>query len=405
MSSPNWNASNKRIVLIILFILALLLFYRVRILIVPLSLAAILAYLIEPGVKFLSRRTPLNRTLSIVLIYLLLIALVISIPVTAVSPIIVQGSNFINNLPRWIVQLGDYFSEPIVLSEGYEIPVDQLPLDQLFLSLSANLVTIVQTLGGRTLTIFGSVATATISTVGWGILILFISFYLVKDHDRLFEEVLNMIPNAYHDDIRHLSHQISLTWNAFLRGQLVLCLVVGVIVFVMALIMGLPNARNLAIFAGLMELVPTFGPILAAIPAVLIAFFQSDASWLSAYISPFWFGLIIVGLYALIYQFENYYLVPRIIGYHLKLHPLVILLGVVGGASVAGIIGILLAAPVLASARLVLRYIYCKLTDQSPFMEEIVALERVDTAVKPKPSPTNENRTTSKSENQDTAAI
>lgn len=153
---------------------------------------------------------------------------------------------------------------------------------------------------------------------------------------------------------------------------------------------------TLALIAGLMELIPTFGPILAAIPAVLIAAIQSEASWLGSLMSPFWFAVLVLAIYGFIYQFENYYLVPRIIGHHLKLHPMAVLLGVLGGASVAGILGILLAAPVLASIRLVWMYIYCKLTDQDPFSDEFSPFERVtkppQTAVSDPASPVQDNQ-------------
>lgn len=382
--SPLWSTSGKRTVVIILLVLALLLLFRIRILLLPLSLATMLAYLIEPLVKLLDQYVPLPRTLIILLVYLALVVLIISIPVIAIPPLVNQSSIFISNMPRYLAQIGPFFNEPIVLVEGYEIPIDELPFDQVFASLSTNLVNIVQTLGGRTLTIFSNVATVTIATVGWLILILIISLYLVKDHDRLFTTILNLAPESYRHDIHQLGSQISLTWNAFLRGQLLLCLVVGMIVFLAATVMGLPNAGSLAIFAGFMELIPTFGPVLAAIPAVLIALFQSEVSWLGDLMSPFWFGLLVAGIYALIYQAENYILVPRIIGYHLKLHPLVVLLGVVAGASIAGVVGILLAAPSLATIRLILRYIYCKLNDTPPFTKGHEVLEPVETAVIPK---------------------
>jgi predicted PurR-regulated permease PerM len=110
---------------------------------------------------------------------------------------------------------------------------------------------------------------------------------------------------------------------------------------------------------------------LADIPAALIVLFQSQSSWLGMHMSPFWFFVLIAILYTFIYQVENYYLVPRIIGHHLKLHPLVVILGVLAGASVAGILGIILAAPILATSRLVLLYIYRKLTDQPPFPDVV----------------------------------
>lgn len=390
-SSPPWSANNKRLVLMVLLLLLSLALYRFRLLLLPLSMAMILAYLIEPLVNQLAKRTPLSRNLSIAVIYLLLVAALVSIPVSTINPIVTQVSNFIHRTPQYIRDIGEFFEKPIVLLDEIVIPVDQLSIDQLFDSLSSNLVEVVQTLGGQTISIFGSLATATISTVGWTIMVLFLSFYLVKDHELLFESLVKLAPRSYQEDLVQLSEGISLTWNAFLRGQLVLCLVVGTIIFVIALIIGLPNAMTLALIAGLMELIPTFGPILAAIPAVVIAAIQTDASWLGSLMSPFWFAVLVLIIYGVVYQMENYYLVPRIIGHHLKLHPLAVLLGVLGGASVAGILGVLLAAPVLASVRLVWMYIYCKLTDQDPFSDGFMPFERTkkpsQTAVSNPPSP------------------
>ncbi|GJM42383.1 MAG: AI-2E family transporter [Ardenticatenaceae bacterium] len=374
----------------VLFVLVSLALYRFRLLLLPLSMAMILAYLIEPLVTQITKYTPLSRNLSIGLVYLLLVAALVSIPVSTINPIVTQVNNFIHRTPGYIRDIGEFFQDPIVLLDDIVIPVEQLSLDQLFASLSNNFVQVVQTLGGQTISIFGSLATATISTVGWTIMVLFLSFYLVKDHETLFDSIVKMAPQSYQADLYQLSEGISITWNSFLRGQLVLCVVVGVIIFVIALIIGLPNAMTLALIAGFMELIPTFGPIFAAIPAVLIAALQTDASWLGNIMSPFWFAMLVLGIYGFIYQFENYYLVPRIIGHHLKLHPLAVLLGVLGGASVAGILGVLLAAPVLASIRLIWMYIYCKLTDQDPFSDEFMPFTKVkvpNTAVPPSTLP------------------
>lgn len=400
-SSPPWSATNKRLVLITLLVLLALALYRFRLLLLPLSIAMILAYLVEPLVTQLAKRTPLSRNLSIAVIYLLLIAALVSIPVSTITPIVTQVTNFIHRTPQYIRDIGEFFQEPIVLADEIIIPVDQLSLDQLFASLSNNLVEIVQALGGQTISIFGSLATATISTVGWTIMVLFLSFYLVKDHEILFESLVRLAPQSYRDDLIQLSVGISATWNAFLRGQLVLCVVVGIIIFVIALIIGLPNAMTLALIAGLMELIPTFGPILAAIPAVLIAAIQADASWLGSLMSPFWFAVLVLGLYGFIYQFENYYLVPRIIGHHLKLHPMAVLLGVLGGASVAGILGILLAAPVLATIRLIWMYIYFKLTDQDPFSDGFMPFERT---TKPAPTAVSNSSSSPVQDKQDSTA-
>lgn len=379
--SPAWSASSKRLVLAILLILALLIIYRIRILLLPLLMAVVLAYLIEPVVQLLWQRTKLPRNVAIVLVYLAIVAGLISIPVSAITPIIHQTNNLINNTPRYLQRLGQFLQRPIVISEEIQIPIDELSLDQAFTSLSSNLVDLVQTLGSQTLTLFSSVATATLSTVGWTILVLFLSFYLVKDHEHLFRSVVEMAPPAYHQDLYRLSQEINITWNAFLRGQLVLCIVVGLIVFTVALIIGLPNAIILALIASIAEFIPTVGPVLAAIPATLVAFFQAETSWLSQFMSPFWLAVLVLGLYGLIYQVENYYLVPNIIGHHLKLHPLVVILGALAGASVAGVLGIILAAPVLATARLIFMYVYYKLTDRPPFPDMVVVPAENNSAV------------------------
>lgn len=372
-SSPDWNPSSKRQIILFLVIVLMLFIYRVRILLPPFILALLLAYLVEPLVNLITRRTPVPRILTIVLIYLLIIAALVAIPISAIPPVISQANGLINNIPVFIQQLNKLLlelQEPIYITDEIIIPLDQLPLDQALLSLTSNLVNIVQGFGGQTITIFGNVLGASVTTVGWVILILFLSFYMVKDHEQIFRSFSNLAPPEYQADLRYLSQQFADLWNAFLRGQLVLCFVVGLIVFFMAIFIGLPNALLLALIAGLMEFIPTLGPVLAAIPAIFLGYFQANNSWVGQLIGPFWFVVLIAIFYIIIYQLENYYLLPRIIGYRLQLHPIVVVLGAIAGASIAGILGIILAAPTLASARILFFYVYKKLTGHTPFPPE-----------------------------------
>ncbi|MCP4427333.1 MAG: AI-2E family transporter, partial [Chloroflexi bacterium] len=368
-SSPPWSASAKRAIVIILLAILALALYRIRVLLLPLITAVILAYLVAPLVQFITRRARLRRGWAIALVYLVILAALVSIPVSAISPIVSQVNNFINNLPHLVEQLGELLQQPIVIA-GNELPLNQVQIEQIYASLSANFITLVQTIGSQSLTVFGSIASATLSTFGWTFLVLFLSFYLVKDHDQLFRAILNLTPETYQSDLLHLSRELQLTWNAFLRGQLVLSGVMGLIIFSIALILNLPNALLLALIASVMEFLPSIGPVLAAVPAILSALFQSQTSWVGGLMSPFWFAVLIVGIYGLVFQLENYYLIPRIMGRRLQLHPLVVILGALAGASVAGLLGILLAAPTLATARLFILYAYAKLTDQ-PFFAQV----------------------------------
>jgi predicted PurR-regulated permease PerM len=362
-SSPSWSTHTKRTIIIVLLAALLLALYRIRNLLLPLVTAVILAYLVNPLILLITRRTRLNRNLVIAALYIILLAALVSIPVSAISPIVSQVNNFINNLPRFVNQLGELLQRPIIIA-GNEIPLDQPQFEQIYASLSDNFINLVQTIGSQSLAVFGSIASATLSTFGWTFLVLFLSFYIVKDHQILFQLILKLTPESYRSDLLHISHELQLTWNAFLRGQLVLSGVMGIIIFIIALIFDLPNALLLALVASLMEFLPTIGPVLAAVPAVLIALFQSHTSWVGNLMSPFWFAILMAGIYGLVFQLENYYLVPRIMGKRLSLHPLVVIVGALAGASIAGVLGILLAAPILATVRLFILYIYAKLTDE-----------------------------------------
>jgi hypothetical protein len=126
----------------------------------------------------------------------------------------------------------------------------------------------------------------------------------------------------------------------------------------------MPGALLLGLLAGVLEIVPNVGPILAMIPALLVALFQGSTA---LPVSNFTFVLITLAIYFIVQQIENNYFVPRIIGQSVNLHPLVILVGVIVGATQAGILGAFLAAPVLASVRVIGSYAYNKILDREPF--------------------------------------
>ncbi|MGD9404726.1 MAG: AI-2E family transporter, partial [Anaerolineae bacterium] len=207
------------------------------------------------------------------------------------------------------------------------------------------------------------------SSLLWIVSILVISFYLVKDADRLRAFLDRIAPPGYTEELGHLREEINHVWKAFFRGQVVLGFAVGLIVWFTMMIVGLPNAGLMGLLAGLLEVVPTFGPILATIPALLIAFFQG-----STYLpmSDFWFAVLVLAIYTVIQQTENAYLVPRIMGRRLLLHPVVIFIGVLAGGLLFGALGVLLAAPFIGTLRVLLTYIYAKLLDKDPFPPEFV---------------------------------
>jgi N-acetylglutamate synthase-like GNAT family acetyltransferase len=162
-----------------------------------------------------------------------------------------------------------------------------------------------------------------------------------------------------------IRRQITDVWNAFLRGQLVMGLAMVVITTMVCLIIGLPYAVVMGLIAGVTEFIPNVGPIIALIPAVLVALFTGSTTFTG--MSHLGFAVLVLVLYIIIQQIEGNILLPRIMGESLNLQPLIVLIGIIVGGNMAGIVGMLLAAPVLATLRVVSNYIFCRLYDRDPF--------------------------------------
>ena len=155
-------------------------------------------------------------------------------------------------------------------------------------------------------------------------------------------------------------------WDAYLRGQVILGIVMGVVVGLVLAALDVSNALGLGLLSGVLEFLPVVGPLVGAAAAVLVAFFQ-DSNYLG--LSSLNYALLILGVMILLQQIENNLLVPRIVGDALDLHALTVMISVIMGASLAGLLGAVLAAPVVASIKLIGSYAWRKLLDLPPFPE------------------------------------
>jgi predicted PurR-regulated permease PerM len=359
-SARRWSASTKRIVVLVILVLLALILYRFRAVVPPLVIALLLAFILDPIADFLTDRLHLSRGLATMLVFLVLIVAVLGVLATPVAGGVLGIQRAVRSvqfdLTRIITDVGDFFEKPVEVG-GYS-----LDLSEVYQELSGMVRSFVGSVAQGTLSIVVSVA----SGAFWSIFILMASFYLVKDADRLVEQFDKLAPPGYRDDFVRLRHQITRVWNAFLRGQLLLGLAMFVLTTVICWAVGLPYAGVLGFLAGVMEFVPSIGPFIAAVPAVLVALLQGS-NFLP--LSPFWFAVLVTVLYIVIQQIEGNLLVPRILGGSLNLHPLLVLVAIVVGGSLAGILGMLLAAPVIATLRVVGRYVFCRLYDRDPFAE------------------------------------
>lgn len=352
-----WSATTKAVIAVFLALIAGLVLYRFRIVIVPLILAAILAYIISPLVSFLARRTRLSWRVSVAVVYALLIAVIVALPSVLVPVLLDQVDRFALELQQIAASLSR-ISRSVIIVGGLRLDVPAV-LDRATRALEG----LAEPFAVQTLSIVLNV----VEFFTWAILILITSFYLVKDGGRLKAWAEGLAPPEYRDDFRELGARIGAIWAAFFRGQIVLALVVMVLIGSVSALIGLRFALALGVAAGLLEFLPSLGHGIWLVIAVLVALLEGS-TWLPL---PNWaFALIVVGLHVVFQQTDLNYLIPRIIGRRVRLHPMVVILGIVGGALLAGVLGVALAAPTLASARVLGQYLHAGLFDLNPFPPE-----------------------------------
>ena len=354
MGSSQWSRTTKLVVIVNLIVLLLLALFLFRGMLLPVIMAVVLAYILKPLVDLLDRRTGLPRTLAALVVYGILLVALIVIPATVVPFAVNQVTRLNLDAEQAVDDIVAFLSQSVTLF-GYTFDAESLVGD-----LRSTLQNLLRPFATQTFDLAVNVATS----LFWIVAILVISFYLVRDADRLRAFLDRIAPPGHSEELRCLREEISQVWKAFLRGQVVLGFAVGIAVWVLMTIVGLPNAGLMGLLAGLLEVVPNFGPILATVPAVMIALFRGS---IYLPLSNFWFAVLVVGLYTLVQQVESAYLVPRIMGRRMQLPPVVVFIGVLAGGLIAGVLGILLAAPVLGTLRVLLKYVYAKLLDQDPF--------------------------------------
>jgi predicted PurR-regulated permease PerM len=349
-----WLPRTKLTVSLLLLGLFIFLVTRFSVVIAPFVLACVLAYVISPVVNRLHHSTRLPRSLATATIYILLIAGLGTVLAVEI-PLLANQFDLLNvDFQLILTGVANFFDYQYVIAgrviDGAAIFTQAVGLVQ----------EVLQPLFGETL----GFAFDIIESLVWVIFIVIVSFYLVKDGPSLKARVERLPPPGYKEDFIRLRDEINNIWAAFFRGQLLLGTVVATIFTIIGLIIGIPSPLVMGLFAGLMEFFPSIGHGIWLATASIIVLFEGS-TWMQV---PNWvFALILVSLHLVYQQFDLNYLIPRIIGRKVHLSPLVVILGIVAGAAMAGVLGIALAAPTIASARVLGRYIFANLYDMDPF--------------------------------------
>ncbi|NOR82848.1 MAG: AI-2E family transporter [Ardenticatenales bacterium] len=357
---PRWGTATKLVVAVLLLLGAVALFQRIQIIIPPVILAAILAFVLNPVVSFFHRRARIPRSLVLVLIYLALMALLSIVVATIAPPLIGQIQNLMVKVPAILRDIESGLEGRAALGP---LSVD---LSGLLDETEELLLNTVQSLGSESINFLGGVLTSVAELGVTAVFTFIISFYLVKDGHQALDWAYRIAPPALVSDLRRLVGEISLIWGGFFRGQIVLGMVGGLIVGTGSAIIGLPMPLLMGVLAGLLELLPSLGHGIWLALAVPLALF-SGSTWEWMPLSHFWFAVLLVALHIVFQQVDLNYIIPRIIGRRVHLHPLIVIMGILVGAALGGVLGVFLAAPTIASLRVLGRYVYANLLDMDPF--------------------------------------
>jgi predicted PurR-regulated permease PerM len=370
-SSPKWSSSFKIIIGLtgVALLLAMLIYFRS--IIGPLILAFILIYLLHPLAAFLNSHTRLSWRASVNIIYIILLIILIGsstltglAAVQQIQSLIKVIERFVNDLPNLI----DRLSAQMIIIGPYRIDLSQFTdLGQF----GDRVISALQSLLGRAGTLVGTLATATASTIGWGFFVLVISYFVLADAGKVPNALDYVNIPGYSYDIQRMSTALGRIWNAFLRGQLTIVIMVILSYTILLSILGVRFAFALAILAGLARFVPYVGPLITYIVMGLVTLFQGGNYF---NLVPIYYTVLVIGLSMLMDQIYDNLVSPRIMGKSLGVHPAAVLVVAIIAFNLIGIIGLVLAAPALATVNLIGRYTARKMFDRDPwadFKEEV----------------------------------
>ncbi|MEQ1561185.1 MAG: AI-2E family transporter [Nitrospira sp.] len=302
-------------------------------LVLVLLMSIVVASAVEPGTQWFIRRG-VPRLFSVILIYLSMAICLIGVVFFLLLPLLYQSSDFLRNSSTYfnVNSISDTIAGSDFLSSGSFSGITS----------SINLDTVISQIN----TIITGIYSDTFSTVAkvFGgilnfLLMIVISFYLAVEDDGV-GKFLKAITTIKHEKyVVALWKRSQRKIGLWMQGQLILAIIIGMLVYLGLLITGVPNPLLLAVLAAAFEIIPLFGPILASIPAVLIAFVSGGLP----------LAVITIGLYIIVHQFENQLIYPLVVKKVVGVSPIVSIVALVAGFKLAGFVGVILAVPVASA--------------------------------------------------------
>lgn len=310
----------------------------------PLLISLVLFYLLRPLVDLLQKRAKFPRSLAILTIYLLVTA-VLALIILAVAPMIQrQFVELIAAFPSFVVEAIAFIATIMENEQTMEFLAQfGVDLHELTQRATQYAISLVNKAGSLVTPAIGFVTEFFITAF----VIPFILYYFLKDGHKITGGFIRFLPESRREDGRKLLSEMDRTVAMYIRGQATVALCVGIMLFIGFQIIGLKYSVLLAVVAMCTNIIPYLGPFLAGTPAVLVGLSQSP-----------WMGLQALIVTIISQQIEGNLISPKILGKELNIHPLTIILLLLVVGTLVGPVGLILAVPLYAVAKIVVIYVY-----------------------------------------------
>ena len=358
-----WTLSFRYVVGILVFAAFIAFVFYARDAVRNLVIAAFVAYLISPVVEYLYTRTRMSRKTAVNIVYFSALILLVGVPATLTPIFYDEVQIVIQDILDLSDQIGGMLSKPVHFGN-------------LVFHLEAwgNNLTQLQ---GAFLNPIPEQALKLLETTSLGalwFLVVIVSVYLfLSEWPRMRESMFAWVLPPYRAEMEELYQRIRRVWMAYLRGQIVLMIIVGVVFTIVWTIMGIPGALVLGVIAGLFTLIPDVGPAIAVAIAAGVALLEGS-SWIRfsdiTSINNFFVAGIVVATYLVLINLKNFFLRPIIMGRSVHMNEGLVFIVIVIATILEGILGALLVVPVIATVVLIAGYIQRKVLGMPPFEDD-----------------------------------
>lgn len=326
----------------------------------PFFWAVGIAYIINPMMKFFERKLRVKRIVSIFLCYLIVIGMIVTL-ITIVLPMIYSNvTDLLDNFENYRDKAVDYFNEKIVESQLY----DELNLEEYFsIDMLSQYFGDIPKILNDTLDRIINIVFAFFGGMFKVVVGFIIAIYLLLDKDKfqkgLKKIIYSTLSEKKADKTVLFCHDVNMIFSRYIIGKTIDSIIIGSMCFVGLALLDTRYAALLAIIVGVTNMIPYFGPFIGMIPAIILTLFYSP-------IKALWVGVFILALQ----QFDGYILGPKILGESVGLSPFWIILGILVGGSLMGVLGMLLAVPIVAVLQLIMtRYVNKRLANKDLIIE------------------------------------